>query len=232
MKRAAFNQGGTPTIAFVNLAKTPLGVDLPALVAACQKALDEKFTPVWNTPAKLIVADKLPANAWGMLFIDNADEAGALGYHDLTPNGLPSSKVFVQTTIEAGESVSVTTSHELFEMLIDPGIQLWADGGNGTLYAYEASDAVEETTFKLDGVELSNFVYPSFFEPFRKLGSVKFDQLGLVKRPLQTLKGGYQIVMKQGRQSQVFGSRRKEEHFRLREDRFLHRSYYRRHPRG
>ena len=231
MKRAAFNQGAAPTIAFANLAKTPLGVDLAKLVAACQKFVDQHFAPVWSTPAKLIVADKLPDDAWGMLFLDNADQAGALGYHDLTANGFPVSKIFVQTTLEAGEKISVTAAHELAEMLIDPAANLWADGGNGTIFAYEACDAVEETDFLIDGIPMSNFVYPAFFESFRKPGSAKFDHLGKVKKPFQTLNGGYQIVMKEGRQSQIFGSEKKALHFSMQEDRFLHRSYYRRHPR-
>jgi hypothetical protein len=56
-----------------------------------------------------------------------ADTAGALGYHDLTHDGQPISKVFVKTTIKDGELVSVTACHELFEMVIDAIANLWAE---------------------------------------------------------------------------------------------------------
>jgi len=66
-----------------------------------------------------------------MAFLDSADVQNALGYHDLTPDGLPLSKVFVQTTVQAGQKVSVTASHELAEMLVDPAINLCSTGPEG-----------------------------------------------------------------------------------------------------
>jgi len=42
-----------------------------------------------------------------MVFLDNADQPGALAYHDLTPDGLPLAKVFVKTTVDNGDLVSV-----------------------------------------------------------------------------------------------------------------------------
>jgi hypothetical protein len=38
----------------------------------------------------------MPApDGWWLVFLDNSDQAGALAYHDLTNEGLPLSKVFV-----------------------------------------------------------------------------------------------------------------------------------------
>ena len=70
---------------------------------------------------------------------------------------------------------------------------------------------------------MSDFVYPSYFEGFRKPGSVKFDQMNKVTRPFQILKGGYQIVFKNGKWTQIFGSPAKKKAF-AREDRRGHRS--------
>jgi hypothetical protein len=153
---------------------------------------------------------------------NSSRELGALGYHDDTPAGMPLSHVFVKTTLDAKESLSVTTSHELAEMLVDAGCQLWAADAKGTtLYAYETADAVEETDFKVDGLDMSNFVFPSWFEA--KPTVSQFDYLNLVKKPFQLLKGGYSIVAKAGRVSQVYGSKAKERRF-AQEDRRLHRS--------
>lgn len=226
---AAFDQGAMPIVAFINEASQNIGVELDQLVHACQKYLDTMFVPVWGFPAKCISCDSeedSPDGAWLMLMLDDADAADALGYHDLTKLGLPVSKVFVNDVLRMKQRVSTTVSHELVEMLLDPAAQLWAQADDGTLYAYEASDAVEGEEFQVDGVWMQDFVYPAFFESFHEEGSKQFDYLNKVKRPFQTLTGGYQIFMKGGKVKTVFGSKAKMANFKE-EDRRMHRSEYR-----
>ena len=222
----AFNQGVMPTIAcFIDKStKTPLGVGLDALIAAMQAYVNQHVAPVWGTPAKLVKTTGFVKDAWAVVFLDDADTAGALAYHDLTPEGLPLSKVFVRTTIQNGDLVSVSASHELVEMLVDPAINLMSTGPDAkAAYAYESADPVEALTFNVNGIPMSDFVYPSYFETFHKPGSVKFDHLGKVKKPFQILPGGYQIVFKNGKWTDVHGSPAKARAF-AREDRRQHRS--------
>jgi hypothetical protein len=160
---AAAGQGGPVTVACVNMAKTPLGVDFGKLTATLQKCYDQYFLPIWGYPLTLYNTDKPKPSDWQFIYFDNADTAGALGYHDLTHNGQPISKIFVKTTLDDKQSVSVTACHELFEMAIDPIANLWAQAADGTEYAYEMSDPVEEDTFLVDGIEMSNFVHPAWF---------------------------------------------------------------------
>jgi hypothetical protein len=169
----AFNQGIIPTIAcFIDkTAKTPLGVELGALVAALQLYVNQHVAPVWGTPAKLVKSTGFIKDAWAVVFLDDADQPGALAYHDLTPDGLPLSKVFVRTTINNGDLVSVSTSHELVEMLVDPAINMMTTGPDPkATYAYESADPVEALSFKVNDIPMSDFVYPSYFEIFRKAG--------------------------------------------------------------
>jgi hypothetical protein len=223
----AFNQGEFPTIACFNRATIPLGVDFNALIAAMQVFVDEHVAPVWGTPAKLIKSTDFVKGAWAMVLLDNADQPGALAYHDLTPDGLPESKVFVKTTLENKDLVSVSASHELVEMLVDPAINLMTTGPDPkAVYAYESADPVEALNFPVDGIPMTDFIYPAYFEDFHKPGSVQFDRLGKIKRPFQILAGGYQIVFKNGKWSQVFGSAAKKRSFAL-EDRRGHRSVQR-----
>ena len=220
----AFNQGDIPRIAVFNKATTPLGVNLDALIAAMQEYVDKFIVPVWATPAKLVKTTGFVPGWWAIVFLDNADVPGALAYHELTPDGLPLSKVFVRTTINNGDLVSVSASHELVEMLVDPAINLMSTGPDPkAVYAYESADPVEAFTFKVKGIPMSDFVYPSYFEEFRKPNSVKFDQMGKVKRPFQILSGGYQIIFRNGLWSNIFASRAKQQAFRH-EDRRMHRS--------
>ena len=223
---AAFAQGQIPQIACFNKATVALGVDLDALIAALQKFVDEKFAPIWGTHAKLVKSEDFIPNSWAIAFLDNADVQDDLGYHDLTPDGLPLSKIFVKTILADGQKVSVTACHELAEMLVDPAINLWAEGLSGTLYAYETCDAVEEEEFLLDGIPLSDFVYPSYFESFRAPGSTQFDFLGHVSRPFEILPGGYALLRKGEAISHIFGSVDKRTRFQE-EDRRGHRSDYR-----
>lgn len=222
---AAFNQGATPTVAVFNKATTPLGFDLGKFVPALQKFLDDFFVPVWGTPAQLVPTTGFKKGAWALVFLDTADVADALGYHDLTPDGLPLSKVFVKTTRDAGEQITVTATHELVEMMVDPAINLTAVDPNNVFYAYETADAVEALSFTVDGFAMSDFVHPAYFESFRAAGSAQFDHMKKVKRPFQILPGGYMSVFKNGKWTQIFGSQAKAKRFR-REDRRGHRTTY------
>ncbi|MGA9040505.1 MAG: hypothetical protein WB421_08220 [Terriglobales bacterium] len=221
---AAFDQGVIPTIACFNKATTALGVDFDALIAAMQDYVNNFVVPVWGTPATLIKTTDFQAGAWAMVFLDNADQPGALAYHDLTPDGLPEAKVFVETTIQNGDLVSVSASHELVEMLVDPATNMMTTGPDQSLiYAYESADPVEQFHFPVDGIEMSDFVYPSYFETFRQPGSVQFDYMKQVNQPFQVLSGGYQIIFQNGKWTQVTGSSDKEKAF-AKEDRRGHRS--------
>jgi hypothetical protein len=113
------------------------------------------------------------------------------------------------------------------EMMIDSGAQLWAENSDGLFYAYEMCDAVEAEEYDIDGIAVSDFLYPSFFESWHKVGSVQFDYLKKVDRPFQTLHNGDQIVSNGKSTREVFGSLAKARHFQEVEVRKLHRSEYR-----
>jgi hypothetical protein len=202
-------------------------VDFDTFVAAMQKFVDEHFAPVWGTPAKLVKTTGFVKGAWAMTFLENAEDANTEGYHDVTPEGLPMAKVFVRTTIRLKERVTVAATHELAEMLVDPGTNLYSAGPKkNRLYDYEAADPVEELYFDVNGIPMSDFVYPEYFETFHRPGSVRFDHMGKLKRPFQVAKGGYQSFWENGKEKQVWGSVAKKRRFQQ-EDRRGHRSTFR-----
>jgi hypothetical protein len=221
---ASLNRGAVPTIACFNHATTPLGIDIKMLIRALQAYVSQHVAPVWGTAAQLVESASYVPGAWALVFLDDADQLGTLAYHDLTPDGLPQSKVFVRTLAGSGETVSGAASHELVEMLVDPGLNLLALGPDTTsAYAYESADPVEELHFAVNGFPMSDFVYPSYFEAFRAPSSVLFDHLSSVRRPFEILPGGYQSVFKDGQWTEFFGSTVKRDAF-VREDRRGHRS--------
>lgn len=66
-------------IACFNPAKTPMGVDLDALIAAMQKFVDDHLAPVWGTPARLVKSSGFLKGAWAIVFLDSEDDASLEG---------------------------------------------------------------------------------------------------------------------------------------------------------
>jgi len=192
----------TPTIQISVINETTVlpDTDIAPVIAALQKQVTNDFFPAWGSNAKLTTVERgtqPPPGSWWLVLLDDTDQANALGYHDLTSEGLPIGKVFAASDLKAGTSWTVTASHEVLEMLGDPNIDLTVFVQNtntaGMLYAYEVCDACEDDTlgYKIDNVLLSDFVYPSWFESFRIEGSTQFDRMNKMEKPLQLLAGGY-----------------------------------------
>jgi hypothetical protein len=189
-------------ISIINESTVVSDTEVDAATKALQIQVTRDFAPVWGVDAQLtfVPTGKAPVKeTWWLTVLDNSDQAGALGYHDLTPEGLPLGKAFAASDLQYGLKWTVTASHELLEMLGDPNINLAATqepGRNGavmTLYAYEVCDACESDDFgyDIDGVTVSDFVYPAWFESFRASGSTEFDYRGKIKDPFELLRGGY-----------------------------------------
>jgi hypothetical protein len=187
-------------ISIINASTVLSDAEIRPVVDALQKQVSNDFRPAWGIDAKLNFVPGTttpPSGAWWLAILDDSDQAGALGYHDLTSEGLPLGKVFAGTDLKYGYTWSVTASHELLEMLADPNINLTVLLQNsetaGTLYAYEVCDACEADGdgYDIGAVRVSDFVFPSWFEDFRAEGSTQFDQTNRIQSPLQLLSGGY-----------------------------------------
>jgi len=186
-------------IAVINASSAVSDQQVQAMVPALQTQVHRDFAPVWGVDADLTFVGHgatAPPGSWWLTVLDNSDQAGALGYHDRTDEGLPLGKAFAGTDIQAGNSWTVTVSHELLEMLGDPDIDLCAyapkNGGGMLLYAYEVCDACEadSTGYNINGTLVSDFVYPAWFESFRTAGT-QFDYRSLIQQPFGLLTEGY-----------------------------------------
>ena len=186
---------------------------------ALQIQVSQHWAPIWGDDARLVFYGQNhtpPANWWWLVLIDDSDTAGAAGYHDLTPAGLPLGKAFAKTVLQFNGSVSVTMSHELLEMIQDPDINQLAefdraDGSPAKLYAYEVCDSCEDDQFgyKIEfnwngapqSVLVSDFVYPDFFVQQPPPGA-QFDHQRKIARPFSLLPGGYLSVLDLGNLAQ------------------------------
>ncbi len=187
-------------VAIINASSVLTDAEVQAAVPALQTQVHRDFAPAWGIDADLTFVpqgQQPPLGAWWLTILDNSDQAGALGYHDVTNEGLPLGKVFAGTDKQYGYTWTVTASHELLEMLGDPEIDLTVfvepNARTGELYAYEVCDACEADQFgyQINGVLVSDFVYPAWFESFQKPSSTQFDYGKKITAPFQLLAGGY-----------------------------------------
>jgi hypothetical protein len=140
------------------------------------------FTPNTTAPA---------AGAWWVVFLDNSDQANALAYHDLTNEGLPISKVFVKTIQADNASVSVGATHEICEMAVDPWLNSAYQDAQGTFWAGEICDPVEDGQYgyEINGILVTDFVTPNWFGHEFSQGDIDLKQHAT--SAFQVLAGGY-----------------------------------------
>ena len=186
-----------PKIALVPSSTVISADQIRTIALALQVQVSRDFAPAWGQDAIVSAfgpGEPVPPDWWQLVFADDSDQAGALGYHELAASGLPCGFVFAKTDQTYGLSSSVTASHELLEILADPWIcgaalhQL--SGTSGVIYALEVCDAVEDDLlgYDIDGVKVSDFVLPSFFRDGAP-GPHSFRNN--VALPFQLARGGY-----------------------------------------
>jgi hypothetical protein len=137
---------------------------------------------------------------------------GVLGYHTEDQGGKLWGVVAAKPELDNGGkattgdwSVSSVLSHEVLEMYIDPNCNLWANDGHGKAYSFEVCDPVEAPTYVVNGVSVSNFVTPAWFDPLSNPATAQYDKLGKLKAPFSILKGGYVVYEAAGAEHQQYG---------------------------
>ncbi len=191
------------TITVINASSLATRDEVLAAIASVQVQVHRDFAPHWRVEADIALlenGERPPTNAWWLVILDNSDLGAALGYHDLTPQGLPIGKVFVETSRMAGQDWTVSMSHEVLEMLSDPYAYLTAIGptpGGPYLYAYENCDAcqADQSGYKIGDRLVSNFCLPAWFDPWQRNTTGPFDFLNKINQPFGLLPGGYASVL-------------------------------------
>lgn len=182
-------------IVVINHSTVVSDAQLVAALPDFQTQVDRDFFPVWGARSKLRheAPGYTPKPGEAVLAnLDNADQAGALGYHDVTAHGDPVGKVFCKTTIDDGASWTVCFSHELLEMLADPWVMACSQVGS-RFYAQEVCDAVEDDAlgYRIGNTLVSDFVKPTWFLPSVTTVSGGRSFGGHVTKALELAKGGY-----------------------------------------
>jgi len=183
------------TIAVINESKHIDDTAINEMLPIFAKQWNRDLVPAWRVdPAELVFIARghsPPDRAWWLVWLDDADQADALAYHDLTDEGQPISKVFVQTIRADHASESVAATHELCEMAVDPTINLAAQDPQSAFWAYEVADPVESDNYgyEIDGLRLTDFVLPSWYG--FEHAARPFDFCRHCTDAFQILPGGY-----------------------------------------
>jgi hypothetical protein len=186
-----------PVIAVTNASICLTDAQVAVAIPALQQQVSQDFKAYWDLDCTLTFLAKDQALAkgwWQIVVMDDPDQAGALGYHELTSGGTPLGKVFAKLDLRGGYSWTVTLSHELLEMLADPWIDWCAEGLDGKIYALEVCDAVEADAlgYEIGGVLVSDFVTPAWFEPTE---ADRVDFKRRIAKPLELAAGGYISIL-------------------------------------
>lgn len=162
-------------------------IEVQEAIRAINRQISDDFFPYWSLGATLRLEGKSstspdqqdPADMRGdaVLYLWNeTDVPGALGYHDRNNRGIPFGFVFTDLVAEVGESWTVTLSHEALELVADPEVNLLVMGPHPAnpnqvvFHWYEMCDAVQAETYRIDGIEVSNFVLPLYFTGGEEMG--------------------------------------------------------------
>ena len=156
-------------------------------IRAINRQIAEDFEPYWSLGARLRLEGRSGSQPDVQSLADmrgdaviylwsESDVPDALGYHDKNNRGIPYGFVFTALSAKFGENWTVTLSHEALELLADPEANLLVQGPHpedpnlAVFHWYEMCDAVQAETYKLDGIEVSNFVLPLYFTGGDELG--------------------------------------------------------------
>ena len=154
--------------------------ELQVTIRAINRQIAHDFEPYWSVGAALRLEgrstdtpDKMKLQDMrgdSVLYLwDRVDVEDALGYHDTNNRGIPFGFVFTELSKKLGENWTVTLSHEALELIADPEVNLLVAGPHPAnpkktvFHWYEMCDAVQAESYKVDGVDVSNFLLPLYF---------------------------------------------------------------------
>jgi hypothetical protein len=170
--------------------------DLLLVSAALQKQASRDLAPIWEISATVDAFAKLedvPDGYWPMVIKDNIG-FNAAGIHK-DKDGQPFALISAADSLDQW---SLTASHEMCEMLVDPSGDRQATGdspkdGQGRVsFLVEVCDPSEAADFAYssNGILVSDFYTPNYFDPVTASG-VRYSFSGAITRPRDVLRGGY-----------------------------------------
>lgn len=183
--------------------------DLAKIAAAVTIQLNRDVASIWGgehiVRAGISNTDIQPGEYAFAILDELPDAPGDIAYHSIDGEGVPilfEAASMCDGIFSGRDSLSGAISHECIETIGDPSINRWADNFAGEEFSFELCDACESNSYLINGVTVSDFLIPSFFNVS---GSVPFTFVhrggesvtspsvaGFPSMPFATSSGGYQ----------------------------------------
>jgi hypothetical protein len=206
----------TDHIALVSLTRDIPMRHLLQAGAAVQKQITRDFIPIWGVRATLDTfadLESVPNDYYPVVVFGDPDElVGQLEsiigpeytarlVDDFERNRMTGMHLNAFTRqpfalVNLSDAWSVTISHEVLEMIADPyGNRLIAaahpvDKTQRVKYLVEVCDPCQTVWYPVNGVPVSDFYTPRYFDPVGIEGG-RYSFTGEIQRPLEILPGGY-----------------------------------------
>jgi len=167
--------------------------ELNRVAAALNKQVTRDLGPIWGIEATVdpfLTLGDVPIGYWPIILVKPESYRGpALGYHQ-DNFGQPYAKV------PATSSWSLAASHECLETLVDPFGDRMVPGQSPKVdtervsYLVEVCDPVQNLSYRVNGVLVSDFVTPAFYGPV-DAKSIRYSFTGAATSPWEVKEGGY-----------------------------------------
>jgi hypothetical protein len=168
--------------------------ELGRVGAALQKQATRDLGPEWGVSATIstfATLEDVPTDYWPIVVRDDIEVSGAAGVHE-DDQGQPFALV------QFSPGWSLTASHEMCEMLVDPrGVKVIAGqspkpGQHRVNFLVEVCDPSEGERFgyAVNGILVSDFYTHHYFDPMPVAGT-RYSFTGAITAPRQVLEGGY-----------------------------------------
>jgi hypothetical protein len=202
-----------PSVALVDATGRISPAELAEVAGALTEQVLKDVAPIWHTPAAVHAVPRAGIHQWAIIIKPKLDEPGALGYHTDEHNQ-------PIAYVEYGPDWTVTCSHELLEMLIDPFGNRMHGGrlpkgleaeytkfglhtpSSHVSYLLELCDPCEAVTYDIGGVKVSDFLRPSWYDAQTTKATTFIGGNG----PRAVQNGGYVSFTAGGRWWQAFAN--------------------------
>ena len=168
-------------VSVINLTEGSLtDAQVQSAIRAVNRQVREDFAPYWGFGGELRLEGKTgrrrlsvdPADMRGdaILYLRNEVRVSDTdGFHAQWFRGIPYSVVYLKLSDLLKEAWTVTLSHEALELIGDAEANLLVQGphpkhpSRKVYHWFEMCDAVQDESYVIDGIDVSNFVLPLYF---------------------------------------------------------------------
>lgn len=213
----------TDYVALVSLTSDIPTRTLLQVTAALQKQVTRDFGPIWGLPATIDAFEDLssvPSDYYPIVIFGDADElrmrlVAEIGeqpalqlieeFESGRVTGIHLNSFTRQpfALVSATDAWTVAASHELLEMLADTYGNRLVGAAHPTRpdlrvkYLLEVCDPCQTAWYPVNGVRVSDFYTPRYFDPV-SVGASRYSFTGALEYPLHVLDGGYVTFLDPG----------------------------------